>query len=130
MLIKLRLPVRGEVDGFGEEEGAGPWVAPALLAAFLFVASGATRLIISYVEKSLDPYRIWVWVVFFLGVVAAAASAIIAARSRGTGADREADTATDHSISVGGSADGSQLGTGHHNAQLQAEPHRARLRGT
>lgn len=61
----------------GRRGRAGLLLLMGLLGAAVFVAGVATNLIATYVEKSLEPYRAWVWIAGGLGLAATIAAAVI-----------------------------------------------------
>src|ERR1043166_3652006 len=57
-----------------------PWLIPAviaaLVAALLFIGSVASNLVATDLDQTLKPYRVWVWVAFFVALMVAVVVAV------------------------------------------------------
>jgi len=77
-----------------------PWLIPGMLAATFFIGGLATNLIASYLEKTLEGYRIWVWSFFGVAFIATVVTAIVDAIRRNHSSDSNARGSTGHSETV------------------------------
>lgn len=59
------------------------WLIPALFAAILFLGGVATELVAADLQRLIAPYKVWVWVLFFVTLAVAVGAAIWEVRQEG-----------------------------------------------
>jgi hypothetical protein len=94
--------------------GRRTWLIPAAIAALLLIADVAGNLIANDLDRVLKPYRVWVWVVFGIALIAAVVGAVRDSRRSklDPAAGTEARSAGERNITVGGDATGCTVITG------------------
>jgi membrane protein implicated in regulation of membrane protease activity len=58
------------------------WLVPALIALLLFLGGVASNLVAGDLQPLVQPYRAWVWALFFVALVVAVGAAVWESRQR------------------------------------------------